>query len=132
LPEQFDSEGYDIGIVEFQKNEGKAMELFIILDTSDAQQAMQFIMDSGIPNWQNNIQIINELDEIAGLPPELFEMNQLLREYCQLRIESYQLIGRSLLDNTMGYKYQIMEINMKIDEILKKLNESKNEEIIEE
>ncbi|MBN1255177.1 MAG: hypothetical protein JXA50_07895 [Deltaproteobacteria bacterium] len=120
-PDNLNTAKYDNGIAEFQKNEEKALELFALLETADGQQATDFILATGIPIWQKNLQILDELDNIEGLYKELKDQNQVLREYCKLRIESYQLIGKAIKENTNLYDSQIEEINQKIEGVLEKL-----------
>lgn len=82
--------------------------------------------DTGIPAWQKNLQILDELDSIEGLYKEFKDQNQVLREYCKLRIESYQLIRKAITEDTNSYDLQIEEINKKIAEVLKVLTFLKN------
>ncbi len=119
-PDDFDTAKYDNGIAEFLRNEEKALELFTLFKTADIQQAADFISDTGIPAWQKNLQILDELDSIEGLYKEFKDQSQDLREYCKLRIESYQLIRKGITEDTNSYDLQIEEINKKIDEVLKK------------
>ena len=120
-PDDFDAAKYDNGIAELGRNEEKALELFTLFETSDIQQTADFISDTGIPAWQKNLQILDELDSIEGLYKEFKDQNQVLREIYELRIESYQLIRKAITENTNSYDLQIEEINKKIEEVLKKL-----------
>lgn len=120
-PDEFDTTKYDNGIAEFQRNEEKALTLFTLLETTDTKQAADFIQNTGIPTWQKNMQILDELNSIVRLNQKFKDQNGVLREYCQLRIESYQLIGKSITDNTNEYDHQIEDIDKRIEEVLKQL-----------
>jgi len=122
-PADFDNADYENNISELIKNEEKALELFTLIENAEVQEAMQFIVDTGIPYWQKNIQILDKLNDIEELPENLKNQNQLLREYCDLRIETYQLIGTSLLGNKFVYMNEIEEKNKRIEEVLLELEE---------
>lgn len=120
-PEDFDTSKYNNGMAEFQKNEEKALELFNLIDTINPYKAIDFIKETGLPTWQKNIQILDELDNIDGLYQEIKNQNKILREYCQLRIKSYELISKALTQNTNIYDLKITQINNNIGDVLKQL-----------
>jgi len=122
LPDDFDNAQYNIGIADFTKNEETALQLYSLLETADIQDVVTFIRYTGIPAWQNNLQILDKLDRIEGLYKEYINQNQLLREYCKLRIESYQMLSKMISEDTNSYDLEFEEINKKIDEVLEKLN----------
>lgn len=119
--DDFDSERYDRGMADFQKNEEEAMDLFTLLETASPGKITRFIKDTGIPAWENNIRILDELDTINGLYQELKDQNQTLRKYCELRIELYELIGKTIRDDTHAYQQQIEDISQQIEVVLKEL-----------
>lgn len=112
---------YDNGIAQFNKNEEKALILFTMLENDGSERSISFIDSVGIPTWEENIRILEKLDEIKGLYKPLKEQDQVLRNYCNLRIESYKLIRRALEENTNAYDQQIENINKKIDLEVSKL-----------
>jgi rhomboid protease GluP len=58
---------------------------------------------------------------MEGLYDELSKQNQILKTYCKLRIESYQLIRKALIENTSYYDAAIQSMNEKIDREVEKL-----------
>jgi hypothetical protein len=60
---------YDYGITQFNKNEEKALTLFTMLESDVSEKSIEFIDNIGIPTWEENIQIFDELDRIDGLYP---------------------------------------------------------------
>ena len=121
-PADFDTVKYDNGIAVFNKNETAALELFAIIDKKSKRQVAEFIDNVGIPNWKNNLQILTDLDKIKGLNALLIKQNQNLKNYCNLRIESYQLIKKSLLEDTDKYNVDIQNINSKIELEINKIS----------
>lgn len=119
--EDFNYAKYDDGIAEFAENEGLALELFTLIETADDHQITDFISNTGIPAWQRNLQILDEMDQLEGIYEELRKQNEILREYCLLRIESYQLIGKAIAEDSLVYDQQIENIHKRIDDVLEKL-----------
>jgi hypothetical protein len=120
-PQDFYVDKYDQGLIEFQENELIALELYEIPDAAKPQVVVDFIADKGIPAWEKNIEILDELDKIEGLTKEYIVQNRHLREYCELRIELYKLIEKSVREDTDAYDQQIFNLNFKIDQVLNKL-----------
>lgn len=112
---------YDNGIAQFNKNEEKALTLFTLLENEGPEKLTEFIDRSGIPAWEQNIQILNDLDKIEGLYPKLKKQDQILRNYCNLRIESFKLIRKAITENTNAYDSQIEILNKEIDLEVSKL-----------
>jgi hypothetical protein len=118
LPEDFDSSTYDERIAEFGQNEEEALQLFDMLGKSDNQSIVDFIDKTGIPNWKKNVTLLNKLDKLEGLTDEFVKQNQIFREYSQLRIESFALIKKAVMNQSAEYDKQIESINTKIDSVL--------------
>ena len=121
VPEEFDSTAYDNKIAEFTENEEEAFQLFDMLGKSDIQSVVEFIDETGIPNWKKNITLLNKLDKLDGLTDEFIQQNQLLREYSQLRIKSYELIKKAVIKQTAEFDQEIESINLKIDALFEEL-----------
>lgn len=120
-PQDFDTNSYDKGIAEFQKNELKALEINDLISKNDDEATLTFIRTEGIPLWERNIEITKELDKIEGLYPEYLEQNKTLREYSELRVETYRLIEKSIAENTDKYNAEIDVLNLKIEEVIGRL-----------
>jgi hypothetical protein len=117
----FDTERYDKGLAEIQKNETAALKLFDLPETTPKDELIGFIKTTGIPNWILNIRILNDLDKIEGITDDFKNQNQLLRDYCQLRIKSYQLIEKGLREETNAYDQEVIDLNKEIDAIADQL-----------
>lgn len=113
---------YDNNLEVMNKNEEKALVLYDLLEKESAEKSIEFIDSVGIKLWKENIVILNELDNIKGIYKPLLKQNEILRNYFILRIESYNLIRKALIENTNAYDLQIENINKKIDLELSKLN----------
>jgi hypothetical protein len=114
-------EQYDNSIAQFNKNEEKALILFSLLENESPEKSINFIDSTGIPTWEENIRILDELDKIKGLYKPLKKQDQILRNYCNLRIESFKLIRKAIQEGTNAYDHQIESIHQKIDLEISKL-----------
>lgn len=121
IPDDFDTKKYDDGITQFNKNEEKALELFSLIETSNSNHTISFIDNYGIPAWQKNLKLLGELDAIDGLHKQYLIQNEVLREYCKLRIETFKLIRQAITENSNQYDIQIQSLNDKIEEVLNRL-----------
>jgi hypothetical protein len=120
-PQSFDTNAYDQGIAEFQENELKALEINNLISKNDDETTLTFIRNEGIPLWERNIEITKELDQIEGLYAEHLEQNKILREYSELRVETYRLIEKSISEKTDSYNAEIDALNLKIEEVIGRL-----------
>ncbi len=115
MPDDFDAERYDMGYVEIQANEEEALQLFSLLETADTKKIIDFIDQTGIPAWEKNILVLNELDQIEGLYPEFIDQNKTFRAYCNIQVETYQLIRKAVLENTDQYDAKIEKNNLRVE-----------------
>ena len=67
LGDDFDTERYDKGLSEFFKNEEIALGLFKLDAESPKKEITSFIHRKGIPNWEKNLRILNDLDGIEAI-----------------------------------------------------------------
>jgi len=117
----YDDLQYEKSMVEFGANETEAMRINNLLDGNQVDSAANFILLIGIPKWQDNMKVIEKMNRIENLPESLLEHNELLKTYCELRIKSYQALGRALNENTDKYNDKLAEIDLEIQEVLKKM-----------
>lgn len=117
----FDAEKYDTEFAIFAKNESKAIELFDKIQSSSRQELINFIDVHGIPKWESNLKILSDLDHLDGIYPELIIQDRILRNYCNLRIEQFQMIRKSLISNTKVDALEMQNIVTKINDELEKL-----------
>jgi hypothetical protein len=104
---------------QFAKDEEKALEVFPMLEAGNEEQAHSFIILKGIPIWKSYLKFFNDLDKNGQLDNEKKIAIKKVIEYCQLRIESYNLIAKSIEEKTTAYDNRIDEINIRINELLK-------------
>tara|TARA_R110001583_G_scaffold22614_3_gene84676 strand:+ start:745 stop:1542 length:798 start_codon:yes stop_codon:yes gene_type:complete len=113
---------YDTKIAEFSKNENESLTFFDNIDFKSNSTLLTELDNKVIPKWKSNIQIINELNSLDGLPSDLLKQNKALLKYSELRLEAFLLIRKAVSEDTDKYDSQLNMLNIKIDKELKKLN----------
>ncbi|GAB4181100.1 MAG: hypothetical protein Kow00108_17700 [Calditrichia bacterium] len=117
----WDQDKYDSGLTKFINNEEIAMQVFEMLDKYPKQEIVSFIETKGIPKWEENIKILDELKKIENLPVEYQEQINLLSEYCELRIQSFKLMSKAISEESSSYDSKIIRLHARINEIINKL-----------
>ncbi|WP_243471068.1 hypothetical protein [Winogradskyella sp. MH6] len=113
---------YDTKIAEFSKNENESLTFYDNIGFKSNSTLLSELDNKVIPKWERNIKIINELDNIDGLPSDLSDQNKTLLKYSELRLEAFLLIKKAVSEDTDKYDSQLNMLNIKIENELKKLN----------
>jgi DNA-binding Lrp family transcriptional regulator len=116
----FDAARYDSGIEKFIENENKALKVFQSLESENTDLLIQDFL-KGTLLWQENKEIIDELNTIENLPEELKSQNGLLARYSELRVTQYQLIIKALKEDTDKFDHQINNIISEIDGVIEQM-----------
>ncbi|MBS1556528.1 MAG: rhomboid family intramembrane serine protease [Bacteroidetes bacterium] len=111
---------YEEKMKKFVSLESMAMEVYHKDGNTPDAELLKEIKDRGIYYWKESVKVINEADKL-NLPEELHRKNEKLLEYCQLRIESYQLLYKAIEEDTDKYKNDIQDYNQKIEALIKEL-----------
>jgi len=77
------------------------------------------LQNEGIDLWEDNLELLGTLSD---LPPHLQTRINSLEEYCQLRIQSYELIRELIVFNKPSDLEKINEINEEIEKIINHLS----------
>jgi len=119
---KYDIEKYDTKMKEFISSEAEALAVLSMPKDTPRDQMLIEIKNRGIYYWNDNIQLIYEVEKY-NLPPFIHHRNKLLFEYCNLRIKSYELIYKSVENNIETVTPQIEEINKQIEKIITELSD---------
>jgi rhomboid protease GluP len=111
---------YDIEMKTFFTNEGMAMEVLKLPKGTAKEELLYGLKDRGIYYWKENLTLLNDVDKL-NLPDVLHQRDEMLRQYCDLRIKSYELLYKDLEENTDLYKTQIEQYNKQIYSIMESL-----------
>jgi rhomboid protease GluP len=105
---------YDAKIKEFVSMEAMALEVYNLPENTPNDKILYGIKDRGIYYWNENIKLLDSFKDL-DLPFEIRTKNKLLKEYCELRIKSYELLYKAISEDTDQYKRQIEDYNQKIE-----------------
>jgi rhomboid protease GluP len=106
----------------FSKNEQACIPTLSHLQEYNEKTA-EIITDSILPYWKKNQQINNQIKALK-LPEYLKKHSVLLQEYTDLRIKSFDLVIKRSKDESSAYDNAIEKTNSEIQNILKQLNTS--------
>lgn len=111
---------YEKEIQRFVSMEAKALEVFNLPDDTSEEQYIYEFTNNGIYYWNENIKLLDSFKKL-DLPAHIKTRNSILREYCELRIKSYEFVCKSIEEDTDGYENAIDDCNKKMEKIISDL-----------
>lgn len=105
---------YDTKMKEFVSMEAMALEVYSLPENTPNEKILSEIKDRGIYYWKENIKLLDGFKTL-DLPLEIRTRNRLMKEYCELRIKSYELLYKAISEDTDQYQQQIETYNKQID-----------------
>ena len=111
---------YNKKINEFVVMESMALEVFSLPEGTSTEKILSELKDRGIYYWNENLKLIESLNDL-DLPQPIIESNAKLKEYCELRVKSYELYYKAVSEDTDKYQMEINDYNNKIEAIIKEL-----------
>lgn len=121
--EKWDIDQYNAYVVQYGDNEQAAGLLFDKIDTLSDEEILQFIEIVGIPKWNENIKLIQEMDAIPNIPAEQLEYNKQLLEYSQLGIAMFELMAKSIVEETEDYDDELKKIEQRMFALMEFIKE---------
>ncbi len=104
----------------FSSTEQSAMKIYHMPHNSSKDLMLSAVKDSGIDNWNRNIQLLREVVKMK-IPAAYKERAYQLINYCNLRIDCYNFIYKAIDENTGMYndsiKYYSQQIQMEMDRL---------------
>ena len=117
---------YNKKMEEFRRRETKAIEVYTLLENAPTDKILRALREDGLNNWKENVIIINSLEEM-DLPTTLKKRNQLLKEYCNLRMRNCELLYKTISENTNNYSDQLEEVNSQLRSKLSEIEKASEE-----
>ncbi len=111
---------YDAEMEHFQDMESMALDVYKMPADADKDLVLEEVQDRGIYYWKECIKLIDNLDRLS-LPKEIVAQNKTLRLYCELRIESYNLLYRKIKEDSDLYDAEIQSLDKKIEALIGEL-----------
>ncbi|MGB7784581.1 MAG: hypothetical protein WBL27_00640 [Salinimicrobium sp.] len=120
-PEREIEAHYDSQLATFADNEEESLAFFEHLNTKTPSALIEELDNMVIPNWQENKLIMEQAHQLKSLDDNIKQQNAILLEYCNLRLRSFNLIRKSLEEDTDLYSFEIKLVKSKIQAKLKEL-----------
>jgi len=117
IPDAFGE--YQAYMKDFEKNENIALTIYQLPKSTPNDQLTNEIENNGIPHWRTELSILDKVDKL-DLPENISSRNDILRQYCNLRIKSYELLDKGIKENNVN-KDSITYYNNKIDSLISEL-----------
>ena len=115
-------ERYDQEMAIFSLNENETLSFYADMGTKSREALLNRLDEFIIPKWKENNEIINRTNAIENLPQEIVLQNQVLTEYTELRITAFELLKKTILEDTDKYGIELDDIHSRIEKTLEQLN----------
>lgn len=112
---------YDEDMKKFATMESMALELYRMPATTPQEQVLDEIKNRGIYYWNENLRLLDSFKDY-DLPPQITARNAKLKEYCELRIKTYELICKAIEEDTDVYADELTRCNERIEKIIAEIN----------
>ncbi|MDJ1469963.1 rhomboid family intramembrane serine protease [Xanthocytophaga flava] len=112
---------YDTRMQNFYDRQAVALRVYEMPESTPRDQLLISVRDTGLVYWKQNLQLVKEVDKL-NLPESFHAKNQKLIQYCDLRIKSYELMYKALLENTDAYESQLDTYYKKLATVLEDIN----------
>ncbi|MDR0505713.1 MAG: rhomboid family intramembrane serine protease [Dysgonamonadaceae bacterium] len=116
---------YEAKMKVFVAQESMALEVFNLNEPSN-EEILSELKNRGLYFWNENLELLKSCDDL-DLPQVIIIQKEKLKEYCLLRIKSYELIYKSIEEDTDQYDNMIDDYLMKIENIINELTGSDNQ-----
>lgn len=111
---------YDEKMKEFVSMESMALEIYNLPEGTPNEKILSELKDRGLYYWNENLKLIDSFKDL-NLPLLIRARNTKLKEYCELRIKSYELIYKAIEEDTDKYEKEMNDYNQKIEAIITEL-----------
>ena len=99
-----------MGTITIIRGERKALLVYNNEDVNTPTDSLKSMLSRGITSWNENIKLITELDKLQ-LPDTLHKRDEIILDYCMLRLKSYELMNKSVEENSKDYDAEINTYN---------------------
>lgn len=115
LPENRVYRKYDIEMKKFSTNEEETLKFYNDINYKNNEDLLNDLEQNILPKWKKNIELIKSTNQWKNLPIELKEQNKHLLIYSELRVQAFELIRKSIAEDTDQYANEIDKIHYQID-----------------
>jgi rhomboid protease GluP len=109
----------------FASMEAMALEPLALPEGTPKEKMLSELKDKGIYYWNENKKLIDSFENM-DLPLTLRVKNDRLKEYCDIRIKTYELMYRGIEEGTGRYQRQIGDYNRIIEAFITEFEKQKS------
>jgi membrane associated rhomboid family serine protease len=117
---------YEQKMKSFSEHERAALDFFKLPFNATKEDSLTAIRVTGINNWREDIKIVNEVKRLH-IPARLRDQADILMNYCNDRVASYELIYKAVDENSGLYNDSINYYNSQLEQILNNLKSPKSD-----
>jgi rhomboid protease GluP len=114
---------YEKEMKRFVNMETMAMQVFSMPENTSNAALMKELQDRGIYFWNENLRLVESCEKM-DLPAKIQRRNKLLKEYCVLRIKSYELLYKSIAENSRAYDEELNNYSVQIENKIQEIQHS--------
>jgi rhomboid protease GluP len=107
---------YDKKMATFSQYEEDALQVFKYPENAPKDTLLKLI-DKGTDDWNKSLTLLNESAKL-NVPVEVLVRNGQLKQYCKLRLKSYEFLRKAIGENTNLYIDSVKTYNQKIEATL--------------
>lgn len=111
---------FDAKMRDFAVLEQEALDVAAAIDTTPKAEIMTLLQNKGIANWNKCIRILESCEKLK-LPGELKSRIRVIKEYSELRLQTYELFYRAISEDTDAYNAEINVYNQEVEGKLREL-----------
>lgn len=108
---------YEKEMKQFSTMESMALEIYRLPKDTPRDKLLYEIKERGIYYWNEDLRIIGEIEKL-NLPDGVNVHTAKLKQYCTFRIKCYELLYKTVDENTDKYQAQIETYNREIQSII--------------
>lgn len=117
---------YDKKMAVFSSNETMALEVYNLPKDTPNDKILYALKERGLYYWKENVSLLDEVGRL-NLPVEVMVRNKKLKQYCEIRIKSFEIIARAIEEDTDQYKAQIEDYNKQIEKVIAELGNNEQQ-----
>ncbi len=110
-----DIEKYELLMTDFQQNEERSVKVFSIIESGDTTEILRQL-EQNKECWKENLLILEETKEY-----HVKTYYELLKQYCELRLKSNELLEKSFIEKTYIYDIQINSVFSEMDNVIERI-----------
>ncbi|MGN6533152.1 MAG: rhomboid family intramembrane serine protease [Ginsengibacter sp.] len=119
----------DIGIYtekmnSFVSTEQTALAFYRLPVNTPKEKILAELKNNGINGWNENIKLLNNVEKL-NLPSAIHQRNQKLLFYCNLRLKTYNLLYKTIDQDTDEYRDSVQLYNQQVENIINDLQNTK-------